>query len=157
MVAKFLDHNNREFLQKQKSNKFRMAKEQLCSCIKLFCTFLNGSCTTATWTFEISLARFIQQVSTTRVGRKFWSRWLGCQSKRPALEALLSTKGARLLGVLGACSAAKFLYLDTLKCCFLHSPSYFFSKITENPKKNYALYLPILLVNSDISFKKCLP
>ena len=30
----------------------------------------------------------------------------------------------------------------------------FFSKITENPKKNYALYLPILLVNSNISFKK---
>ena len=30
-------------------------------------------------------------------------------------------------------------------------------KITENPKKNHVLYLPILLVNSDISFKKCLP
>ena len=28
MVAKFLDHNNSEFLQQQKSNKFRMAKEQ---------------------------------------------------------------------------------------------------------------------------------
>ena len=157
MVAKFLDHNNREFLQKQKSNKFRMAKEQLCSCIKLCCTFLSRGCTTATWTFEISLARFIHYVSTTRVGRKFLSRGLGCQSKRPALVALLSTKGASLLGVLGAPSAANFLYLDTLKCCFMHSPGYYFSKITENPKKNYALYLPILLVNSDISFKKCLP
>ena len=29
MVAKFLDHNNGEFLQQQKSNRFRLAKEKL--------------------------------------------------------------------------------------------------------------------------------
>ena len=35
-VAKFLDHNNREFLQQQKSNRFRLAKEQLCTCVTRF-------------------------------------------------------------------------------------------------------------------------
>ena len=32
----------------QKSNRFRLAKQQLCMCTKLFCTFLSHRCTTAT-------------------------------------------------------------------------------------------------------------
>ena len=48
----------------------------------------------------------------------------------PALEELASAKGASLLG--GHAPPRKFLYLDALKCCFLHSPGYFLSKITEN-------------------------
>ena len=70
----------------------------------------------------------------TRVVRKFWSRWLSCLSKRPALKELVSTKGTSLYGGLGTCSPRKFLQLFTLKCCFLHFPVYFLSKITENLK-----------------------
>ena len=54
MVAKFLVH------------RFRLAKEQLCLCITLFCTFLSRCYTTAPWNFPISLARFIEWVSTTQ-------------------------------------------------------------------------------------------
>ena len=46
MVAKFLDDNNREFLQRRR----RTAKKHLCTCITLFCTFLSRCCTTATFT-----------------------------------------------------------------------------------------------------------
>ena len=35
--------------ERQKSNRFRQAKQQLCTCITLFCTFLCLRCTTATW------------------------------------------------------------------------------------------------------------
>ena len=56
MVAKFLDHNNRELKQRirrrqrerQKSKWFILAKQQLCTCITLFCIFLSRRCTTAT-------------------------------------------------------------------------------------------------------------
>ena len=37
-----------------KSNRFRLAKQQLCTCITLFCTFLCRHCTTATWNCLIS-------------------------------------------------------------------------------------------------------
>ena len=32
-----------------KSNGFRLAKQQLCTCMRRFCTFLSGRCTTMTW------------------------------------------------------------------------------------------------------------
>ena len=49
MVAKFLDHNNGELKQqrrrgqreRQKRYRFILAKQQLCRCITLFCTFLD--------------------------------------------------------------------------------------------------------------------
>ena len=34
---------------RQKSNRFYYAKQQLCTCITLFCTFLYRPCTTTTW------------------------------------------------------------------------------------------------------------
>ena len=37
--------------QQKKNNSFRLAKNQLCTCITLFCTFLSHCCTTATWNF----------------------------------------------------------------------------------------------------------
>ena len=66
MVAKCLDHNKRKLRQQrqrrqregQKSNKFILVKQQVCRCIKLFCTFFSNRCTIATWNFLISLARF---------------------------------------------------------------------------------------------------
>ena len=34
--------------EQQKNNRFRLAKKQLCMCIKLFCAFLSSCCMTAT-------------------------------------------------------------------------------------------------------------
>ena len=39
----------------QKSNRFRWAKQQLCTCITLFGTFLGRECTTTTWKYLIHL------------------------------------------------------------------------------------------------------
>ena len=68
MVAKFLDHNkgslgNHEGNGKEngeKSNKFILVKQQLCTCITLFCTFFSCCCTTVT------CAHFTEQVNTTQ-------------------------------------------------------------------------------------------
>ena len=60
MIAKFLDLSNMEMKQqrwqreRQESNRFILAKQQLCTCITLFCTYLSRRCTTATWNFLIS-------------------------------------------------------------------------------------------------------
>ena len=37
-----------------KSNRFRLAKQQLCTCITLSCTFLSRGCMTTTWKCQIS-------------------------------------------------------------------------------------------------------
>ena len=51
----------RRHLERQKSNRFRLAKQQLCTCITLFCTFLCRRCTTTTWNCLIS--RFVEDGS----------------------------------------------------------------------------------------------
>ena len=40
--------------ERHKSNRFGLAKQQLCTCITLFCTFLCRHCTTTTWKCLIS-------------------------------------------------------------------------------------------------------
>ena len=40
--------------ERRKSNRFRLAKKQLCTCITLLCTFLCRHCTTTTWKCLIS-------------------------------------------------------------------------------------------------------
>ena len=57
---------NREFTQRrrrrqrerQKINRFRQAKQQLCTCITPFCTFLCRRCTTTTW--DCLISRFVE-------------------------------------------------------------------------------------------------
>ena len=44
--------------ERQKSNRFRQAKQQLCTCITLFCTFFFCRYTTTTWNCLIS--RFVE-------------------------------------------------------------------------------------------------
>ena len=44
------------------SNRFRLEKQQLCTCITLFCTFLCRHCTTTTWKCLIS--PFVEDVNT---------------------------------------------------------------------------------------------
>ena len=46
-----------------KNNRFRLTKEQHCTCITLFCTFLCRHCTTTTWKCLIS--RSVEDVNTT--------------------------------------------------------------------------------------------
>ena len=63
MVAKFLDRELKQRRQRrqrelEKSHRFISAKQQLCTCVTLFCTFLGRRCTTATWNFPISRTRF---------------------------------------------------------------------------------------------------
>ena len=69
MAAKVLAHNNGELKQWrrwrqqewQKSNRIiLLAKQQLCTCIRLFCTFLSHHCKTATGNFLISRAHFLE-------------------------------------------------------------------------------------------------
>ena len=45
-----------------KWKRFRLAKQQLCTCITLFCTFLSRRCTTTTWKCLIS--RFVEDGNT---------------------------------------------------------------------------------------------
>ena len=49
---------------RQKSNRFRLAKQQLCTCITLFCTFLCRRCTTTTW--DCLISRFMWNVNWRR-------------------------------------------------------------------------------------------
>ena len=61
-----LCHENRELKQRRprrqreqhESNRFILAKQQLCTCITLFCTFLCRQCTTMAWKCLIS--RFVK-------------------------------------------------------------------------------------------------
>ena len=48
--------------ERQNRNRFRLAKQQLCTCITLFFTFLCRHCATTTWKCLIS--RFVEDVNT---------------------------------------------------------------------------------------------
>ena len=48
--------------ERQKSNWFRLAKQQFCTCVTLFCSFPCLRCTTTTWKCLIS--RFVEDVNT---------------------------------------------------------------------------------------------
>ena len=72
MVAKFLDQKKRELkqrrrgrqrLRKEKSNRFTLTKQQLCTCIALFWTFLSLRCTAASGNFLTACARLMESVN----------------------------------------------------------------------------------------------
>ena len=67
MVAKFLDQKKRELkqrrLRKEKSNRFTLTKQQLCTCIALFWTFLSLCCTAASGNFLTAWARLMESVN----------------------------------------------------------------------------------------------
>ena len=48
----------------QKSDRFRLAKQQLCMCIMLFCAFLCHHCMTTTW--QCLTSCFVEDVNTIR-------------------------------------------------------------------------------------------
>ena len=51
----FTQRRRRRRRERQKSNRFRQAKQQLCTCITRFCTFLCRRCKTTRWNCLISL------------------------------------------------------------------------------------------------------
>ena len=51
---KLKQRRQRRQRERQKTNRFRLVKQQLCTCITLFCTFLCRRCTTTTWKCLIS-------------------------------------------------------------------------------------------------------
>ena len=58
--------------ERQKNNRFGLAKQQLCTCVTLFCTFLCRRCTTTTWKCLIS--RFVEDVNKRqRLSFFFWT------------------------------------------------------------------------------------
>ena len=85
--------NNRELKQRrrrrqrerQKNNRFRLTKQQLCTCITLFCTFICHHCTTTTWKCRL-FSRFVEDV----IARLRLS-WTSIQSFRIQLQKKLPT------------------------------------------------------------------
>ena len=58
LITELKQRLQRRQRERQKCTRFRLAKQQLCTCIKLFCTLLNRLCTTTTWKCLIS--RFLE-------------------------------------------------------------------------------------------------
>ena len=73
-IKELKQRRRRRQRERQKSNWFRLAKQQLCTCITLFCTFLCRRCTTTTWKCLIS--RFVEDVKTRqRLSFSFPELW----------------------------------------------------------------------------------
>ena len=53
----------------KKRNRFRSAKQQLCTCITLFCTFLSRFCTTIT--LKCLISRFVEDENTRQLSFSF--------------------------------------------------------------------------------------
>ena len=62
VIRELTQRRRRRQRERQKSKRFRLAKQQLCTCIPLFCTFLCRHCTTTTWKCLIS--PFVEHVNT---------------------------------------------------------------------------------------------
>ena len=61
-IRELKQRRRRRQRERQKSNRFRLTKHKLCTCITLFCTFLCRRCTNTTWKCLIS--RFVEDVNT---------------------------------------------------------------------------------------------
>ena len=57
-----MQRRRRRQRERQKSNRFRLAKQQLCTCITLFCTFLCRHCTTTMW--NVLIPPFLENMNT---------------------------------------------------------------------------------------------
>ena len=61
-IRELKQRRRRRQQERQKSNRIRLAKQQLCTCITLFCTFLCRRCTTTTW--KCLFSRFVEDGRT---------------------------------------------------------------------------------------------
>ena len=62
LIRELKQRRRRRQQERQKSNGFRSARQQLCTCITLFCTFLCRRCTSTTWKYLNS--RFVKDGNT---------------------------------------------------------------------------------------------
>ena len=76
--------------QRQKTNRFRFAMQQLCTCITLFLTFLCRKCTTTTWRYLISR----EHKTTTFFVFSWTSIQLEFNSNLPTFDEVWSTAGS---------------------------------------------------------------
>ena len=147
MATKLLDHNNGRFRgnngdgyeHSKKSKRSTLAKQQLCTCITLFCTILSRRCKTATWNFLISLAHFMEypaqvflfvtyirsfRIQRQKISQTFWqikSYWRRSMKFESVRIHFLSEVFDLLLSRNFA-TMAKWRYdfsspYDTFKCC----------------------------------------
>ena len=86
-IRKLKQRRRRRQRERQKSNWFRLAKQQLCTCVMLFCTFLCRQCTITTRNCLIS--RFSEDVNTVNTRRRlfisfpeFWCSLLEFNSRK---------------------------------------------------------------------------
>ena len=84
-------------------------KQQLCSCIKHFCTFLCRFCTTTTWNWLIQ--RFIGKRATTKFYFSFWTwkRFLGIQLQKGS-PSFWQSKGVKIIAMKTERMQIHFLY-----------------------------------------------
>ena len=74
MIRELKQRRRRRQRERQKRNWFRLAKQQLCTCVTLFCTFLCRQCTTTTW--KCLILRFVEDVNTRqRLSFSFPELW----------------------------------------------------------------------------------
>ena len=64
LIRELKQRRRRRQQERQKSNRFRSARQQLSTCITLFCTFLCRRWTSTTWKYLNS--RFIEERNTTQ-------------------------------------------------------------------------------------------
>ena len=109
----------------KKSKRFRQAKQQLCTCITLFCTFPSGRCTSTTWKCLIS--RFVED-GNVRKNNSFPELWyspLEFNSKsicQPLTNWMRRNKGPVIKYGGGGGGAMKIFFLGTGFQC--PTPSY---------------------------------
>ena len=87
----------------QKSNRFRLKKQQLCTCITLFCTFLCRRCIITTTTWWCVISRFVKDGNTRQqLSLSFPELWyspLEFNSKKLALTNVWRIKGDEISAI----------------------------------------------------------
>ena len=71
IIRELKQRRRRRQRERQQSSRFWYEKQQLCTCIMLFCTFFCRHCTTATW--KCLFSHFMESVNTRE---RFWFPFL---------------------------------------------------------------------------------
>ena len=80
--------------ERRKGNRFRLAEQQLCTCVTLFCAFLCRRWTTTTWKCRFS--RFLEEVNTKRRFYKSFEKIVELNSRKiHQIENLVKRHGIR--------------------------------------------------------------
>ena len=85
LIREFTQRRRRPQRERLKSNRFTQGKQQLCTCITLFCTFICRRCATATWNCLFSRFSRGREQKTTIF---FFFSWTLTQSFRIQLQKI---------------------------------------------------------------------